>query len=208
MTLHRRWGDHDVMTLHRRWGDVIFTSLACPEDWYPHNTFCYSQWKHVLWYSLEKSRRCDSDGYPQHMLSWKNEENISTFRLRKKMCFISGFFFFFFFFFYQISSFLLNTNLNWPKQILSISFCDNLHIKTKKWRNIYFQKKKKKKKKRIFWMSTVKILFDHQSQEAKVTDEQSQSIIVGNTTFYIASDGFWNLYLFRPNVQKRGRLAM
>ena len=149
MTLHRRWGDHDVnitspqrrcnvMTLHRRWGDVIFTSCACPEDWYPHNTFCYSQWKHVLWYSLEKSRRCDSDGYPQHMLSWKNEENISTFRLRKKMCFITGFFFF-----YQISSFLLNTNLNWPKQILSISFCDNLHIKIKKWRNIYFQKKKK-----------------------------------------------------------------
>ena len=39
----------------------------------------------MLWYSLEAPRRGASNEYPQHMFSWRNKKNISTFGLKKSV---------------------------------------------------------------------------------------------------------------------------
>ena len=58
--------------------------IATDKRGYPHNIFLISPRKHMLWYSLEAPCWGASNGYPQHMFSWRNKKDISLFRMKKK----------------------------------------------------------------------------------------------------------------------------
>ena len=56
--------------LQIKWGfEISFSGILFKDMGYGH--------------SIEAPRRCASNGYPQHMFSWRNKENTSTFRLKK-----------------------------------------------------------------------------------------------------------------------------
>ena len=46
----------------------------------------------MLWYSLEAPLRGASNEYPQHMFSWRNKKDISSFRMKEApyllLCFL------------------------------------------------------------------------------------------------------------------------
>ena len=53
-------------------------SIATDKRGYPHNIFLISRRKHMLWYSLEATRRGASNECPQHMFLARRFQRVPT----------------------------------------------------------------------------------------------------------------------------------
>ena len=64
--------------------ELSISLLAPDKRRYPQNNFLYLHKNICCGYSLEAPHRGTSNEYPQHMFSWRNKKNITTFCLKKK----------------------------------------------------------------------------------------------------------------------------